>query len=698
MDTNLFQELKNKREQVKLFAQAALDKKWITSDEHKDIVGKIENDTLTIGVIGQMKAGKSTFLNAFLFGEEVLPSATTPMTAALSVITYGEEKSIEVEFYTSEEWQEMKMNASRDLESVSGDKITESKIKAAKELVEKAERIGANIDSLLGTTQKDSLDNLIEYVGADGKYVALTKSVTIYYPEEWLKGVRVVDTPGFNDPVMSREERTQEFLKQADAVLLLLYAGRAFDATDREIVFDKVRKVGIGKILIGVNKYDIQYSQGETVEQITNNVKEEIKKACREVNDEMIKEMLQGIEPIPFSANMALMAKMKIDNIMNNETVKFYWDKACDDFEISSQQQMLEKSLVKDLEKAFKDVIEKSKEGILLRKPIHQIISKGAEKLQEAEKKIAEAKIEKQNLSETDENWEQRIKDIERAEKRINYNIEDTTSALYENIKDILRKTTHKLEDDKDNAYKRMQNEIEDANRFTGQEKTFRRLKDIESDMTKYLIRDAQRCEEEIIRNIKGETKKLITEIEGYLRRYFKEDYEDILETYKRTINRMEYMEEEENDDEKNDFVNEQDRGSVTRNDMINSVIGGILVGIPGILLGKLLSPVIGNALAEWKKEYHSLIEDVVKNGEIVERLVEELQKRADYYLSYVDAESAKCILSDLIKMREEYRGKEAERLARISELEQIIHNKEEEKSVISHDISEMKSESKKII
>lgn len=687
MDTNLFQELRNKREQVKLFAQTALDKKWITPEEYKDIVEKIENDILTIGVIGQMKAGKSTFLNAFLFGEEILPSATTPMTAALSVITYGEEKSIEVEFYTANEWQEMKLNANRDLESVSGDKILESKIKAAKELVEKAGRIGGNIDSLLGTTKKDALDNLIEYVGADGKYVALTKSVTIYYPEEWLKGVRVVDTPGFNDPVVSREERTQEFLKQADAVLLLLYAGRAFDATDREIVFDKVRKVGIGKILIGINKYDIQYSQGETIEQITDNVKEEIKKACREENDEMIKEMLQDIEPIPFSANMALMAKMPIDNIMNNKQVKFYWDKACDDFEISSQQQMLEKSLVKDLEKAFKEVIEKSKAGILLRKPIHQIISKGTEKLAEAEKKIAEAKIEKQNLSETDENWEEKIKDIERAEKRINYSIEDTIISLNENIKDILRKTTHKLEDDKDSAYKRMQNAIEDANRFTGQEKTFRRLKDIESDMTKYLIRDAQKCEEEIVRSIKGDTKKLITEIEGYLRRYFKEDYEDILETYKRTINRMEYMEEEENDDEKNDFVNEQDRGSV---------LGEIIVGalFPAILLGDIVS----NAFAEWKKEYHSLIEDVVKNGDVVENLTEELQKRAGYYLSYVDAESAKCILSDLIKMREEYRGKAAERLARISELEQVIHNKEEEKSVISHEISEMKSESKKII
>lgn len=39
---------------------------------------------LNIGVIGQVKAGKSTFLNTLLFnGNDVLPSARTPKTAVL---------------------------------------------------------------------------------------------------------------------------------------------------------------------------------------------------------------------------------------------------------------------------------------------------------------------------------------------------------------------------------------------------------------------------------------------------------------------------------------------------------------------------------------------------------------------------------------------------------------------------------------
>lgn len=39
-----------------------------------------------------MKCGKSTFLNSFIFEDDILPAATTPMTAALSVITYGEKE------------------------------------------------------------------------------------------------------------------------------------------------------------------------------------------------------------------------------------------------------------------------------------------------------------------------------------------------------------------------------------------------------------------------------------------------------------------------------------------------------------------------------------------------------------------------------------------------------------------------------
>ena len=391
MNTNLFEEFQQKKAKVRNLAEAALQKGWLSRENYTEIVNKLDTDILTIGVIGQMKCGKSTFLNAFLFNDTVLPAATNPMTAALSVITYGEEKDIVAEFYSQDEWANLKMQAERRLDEDASDNEIHMK-QAAMEVYSKSKAIANEIPSLLGTTKKDRFENLIEYVGADGKYVSITKSVTVHYPVEWLKGVEIVDTPGFNDPIVSRELRTQEFLQKADVVLMLLYVGRAFDSTDRDILFEKVRKVGIGKVLVGVNKYDTLIEK-ESEEEIVANIEEEIRKACRDPkyrDDLMIQETMRGIKPILLSANMALMAKMPLNKVYSDPDLKFHFDKACKVFgnEKQDQQQMLKDSLIGNLENAVRDVIEKSKADILIKKPINHIFQLANNKREELETSI----------------------------------------------------------------------------------------------------------------------------------------------------------------------------------------------------------------------------------------------------------------------------------------------------------------------
>ena len=212
---DLLKELWERKQRLLKLLHQAKEYGWIDEATLKAEIKRAEEQKLTIGVIGQMKAGKSTFLNSFIFGDTVLPAATSPMTASLSYITYGAEKKLVAEFYTPDEWAELRSTAQLPLSE--GDESTAqgAKIKAAKELVSKSGKI-SQINSLLGKTKEDSFSNLIDYVGADGKYIAITKAVTLYYPLEYLKGVEIVDTPGFNDPIVSREERTRQFLKQAD--------------------------------------------------------------------------------------------------------------------------------------------------------------------------------------------------------------------------------------------------------------------------------------------------------------------------------------------------------------------------------------------------------------------------------------------------------------------------------------------------
>ena len=73
-----------------------------------------KNNLLRIGIIGSVKAGKSTFLNALLFnGERILPKAPTPMTASLTRLRYSnkDEQSVRFVFYSKEDWAKIEEEA-----------------------------------------------------------------------------------------------------------------------------------------------------------------------------------------------------------------------------------------------------------------------------------------------------------------------------------------------------------------------------------------------------------------------------------------------------------------------------------------------------------------------------------------------------------------------------------------------------------
>ena len=464
MEQNIFEEFQEKKLQLKSLALKAKDFNWIDESRYNELIDKIDNDILTIGVIGQMKCGKSTFLNSFVFEDTILPAATTPMTAALSVITYGEEKKVVAEFYTNEEWEEQKAQAARSLEDVAGDTMAESKIKAAKELVSKAAKLGTYLKDYLGKTREDSFENIIEYVGADGKYVSITKSVKIFYPKEYLKGVEIVDTPGFNDPIVSREERTKEFLKKADVVLMMLYAGRPFDATDRDIIFKNVSQCGIGKVIIGINKYDIPYCSEvnpEDEEQIKDYVKSEIAKACRESNDNTLSEILKEAEPIPLSAEMALLSELPMSKVNSEEALSFAWNRHCSNFGIGSQPEMRKWSHIDDLVNAIRNLIEKEKNQILFAKPLNAICAAGGKLKMENENALSQKKAEITMLESPDDDLDEREYNLSKACRRLEKKLGFLEDSLNDDVQALVKNGEDTLEDLVDSACNKMETVVE---------------------------------------------------------------------------------------------------------------------------------------------------------------------------------------------------------------------------------------------
>ncbi|MEJ8605314.1 dynamin family protein [Riemerella anatipestifer] len=672
MEQNLFQKIQNKRGQMKLFVMAARERNWIGEKSYQDIIKKIDEDTLTIGVIGQMKCGKSTFLNSFLFEEEVLPAATTPMTAALSVITYGESKSIRAEFYSPKEWEELRMQAEREVSEAEGDKATESKIKAAKELVEKASKLGSSVADLLGKIQEDKFENLIEYVGADGKYIAITKSVTIFYPKEWLKGVEVVDTPGFNDPVVSREERTQEFLKRADVVLMLLYAGRAFDATDRDIVFEKVRRVGVGKILIGVNKYDLCYSNGETVEEIVENVETEIQKACREYQDPVITELLENAKPIPFSANMALMSKMPLERIRTDENLSFHWKNICDDFEISTQKEMFEKSLVTNLEEAIKSMIEQSKDEILFRKPINMILQAG----ENIKSKIASELIERTELlkisEQPDDEIEEKIDTFTKVKRKIERKINNLTEDLSYDYDKTSEKVIESLEDYIKDERNKILNQIDISTRGNVERNVIVAIGDFEDKFHRLLKKEGRKFEN-LICNKANEISNDVAEI---LTKYI-EDSEDLIASFETKVRQIQISlvgSEEENEEN----YDEQEKNETN-----------LLKDVGDFLFGLTIVPVAIDYLM-LKDEYRDAVTKYFISISL-EPIEVNLLKQKEICLNKFEDIAKSNILTELIKQLEIFKNEKSDWEQNINKLKVEIESLKDKNKIVDSQMSEMK-------
>lgn len=242
---------------------------------------------LRIGVIGQLKRGKSSFLNCLIFdGEERLPKAATPMTATLTKINYSEHPSAVIEYYSVNEWNSLKKlaqshrdklayNQSLKLKKINPlvhqkeepQKITDEE-RSASELVNMAQKNGLLVDEYLGKQEKiegDQIDQLTkqfdQYVGADGHFTPIVKATALSLNLDLLKDIEIIDTPGLNDPITSRGDRTKEFMGKCDIIFFLSSSSQFLDDEDMGILTRNIPAKGIDQIEIVGTMFDSVLSE-----------------------------------------------------------------------------------------------------------------------------------------------------------------------------------------------------------------------------------------------------------------------------------------------------------------------------------------------------------------------------------------------------------------------------------------------------
>ena len=351
-----------------------------------------ENRKLNIGVVGQVKAGKSSFLNTLLFGgREILPKASTPKTATLTKMEYSEENAIEIEYYSEDEWSTLEDNARVDLD----DEIYSS----ARELVEMVRRNGIDPHEYLSRGKDrisfDSYEELIsrlnDYVGEDGQFTPIVKAVTLSLHNEEFQGLSIVDTPGLNDPIASRTIRTKEFMEVCDVVFFLSQSGSFLDKSDWILLSSQLPQKGVRRLVLIASKYDsgirdiLREQDEDDIFGDDDNVADTIPGACKIIRKKLkkrarskVEEFVKDLETRGSSQDLINVIRQCADPIMVSSISYNMYGKAVDQYSpeeknIYSALKKFSRNMEKDLKllsnfdevkSLFDDVI-REKEQIL---------------------------------------------------------------------------------------------------------------------------------------------------------------------------------------------------------------------------------------------------------------------------------------------------------------------------------------------
>ncbi|EJB79471.1 dynamin-like GTPase family protein [Helicobacter pylori] len=479
-----------------------------------------EDRDLKVGIIGRVKAGKSSLLNALIFeGVEVLPKAATPMTASLTILKYANTLSAEVEFYSPKDIAELENEHERYVREFN--RIVEEEVKKQKEkqslsnrakegfrnvgkafsrnksteaapkenilsdeeIVKRAERIAKselekdtklvsshdqyekikksgslnteNLDPCIQANNLQELNQkLLQFVGADGKYMPYTKAVRISLNNPNLKDLEVIDTPGVNDPIASREERTKALLKDCDVVFIVSPSNQFLTDSDMSL-FDRVsHKEGLQEIYFVASQADSAVLSMSEVEKSRQHLPTALENAQKSLSSQLNSRMEKLIETYP---NQREVFEKAIKNgVILTSGVCFSMYKDFNNQASWERSQKTEEyhNALRNLRDSYPDAFssdDKSKESLLFLSNMSAIEERLKKAAQKKEKIISQ---KWQNYAESQANnlhafIAQLLQDLEEEKKRVkNADI----SAIKEQIK-VYEKLSNEIETGFDEVY-----------------------------------------------------------------------------------------------------------------------------------------------------------------------------------------------------------------------------------------------------
>ncbi|AFY35723.1 dynamin family protein [Calothrix sp. PCC 7507] len=174
-------------------------------------------------IIGDFKRGKSTLINALL-GESVVTTDVTPETVTINHIQYGSEAKISVCLTDGGQFQ-----------------------------LEKEELKSEELELVLANSPQP------------------VSHLRIETPHEWLRGIRLVDTPGTGDILKRFDRQVHTYLLQADAVIFVVSALAPFAENELAFLQMSVIPQDFPKVFFVLNMMDNIRTEQEAVRLFNSN-------------------------------------------------------------------------------------------------------------------------------------------------------------------------------------------------------------------------------------------------------------------------------------------------------------------------------------------------------------------------------------------------------------------------------------------
>jgi replication fork clamp-binding protein CrfC len=168
-------------------------------------------------VLGDMKRGKSTFLNA-LIGENLLPSDVNPCTAVLTILRYGPEKKVTIHFNDGKNPQQLDFQSFKYKYTIDPAE--------AKKLEQEKKQAFPDVDYAV-----------VEYP------LALLE-----------KGIEIVDSPGLND-TEARNELSLGYVNNCHAILFVMRASQPCTLGERRYLENYIKGRGLSVFFL-INAWD----------------------------------------------------------------------------------------------------------------------------------------------------------------------------------------------------------------------------------------------------------------------------------------------------------------------------------------------------------------------------------------------------------------------------------------------------------